>query len=81
LASEAKALEEEAKASVIDIMNAEGAEIAEGNNARIYYKEQSGRVSIDTKKLKKDQPEIWEQYKKQGKSFRSFRFYNLKGGV
>jgi len=76
LLSEAKSLEDEAKAAIQGLMGA--AEVAEGDNLRVYWKEQRGRVTVDGKRLRQDHPEIWEQYKRVGKPFRSFRPYFLK---
>ncbi len=78
LREEAEELEEEAKARIQALMEQHNAQVAEGAGARIYWKWQKGRESIDTRRLKKEKPEIWEKYKKQGKPYRAFRPYFLK---
>lgn len=42
------------------------------NDARISYKAATARETIDTKALKKDHPEIYAQYVKTGKPYRTF---------
>ena len=78
LREEAEELEEEAKARIQALMEQYNAQVAEGAGARIYWKWQKGKESIDTRRLKKEMPEIWEKYKKQGKPYRAFRPYFLK---
>jgi putative phage-type endonuclease len=80
LKKEAEALEDEAKADIVGLMTAHEADVVEGAGARIYYREQSGRVSIDTARLRREMPDVAEKYSKQGKPFRSFRAYYLRGG-
>ncbi len=53
--------------------NAEMGILGEGETARkICWKSYPGRVTIDSKKLKADLPEIYEKYCKQGSSYRRF---------
>lgn len=80
LRKEAEALEQEAKEDIIGYMVAHQADVMEGAGARMYYREQAGRVSIDTARLRKDMPEVAAKYQKQGKAFRVFKPYWLKGG-
>jgi putative phage-type endonuclease len=80
LKKEAEALEAEAKADIVGLMTAHEADVVEGAGARIYYREQAGRVSIDTTRLRKEMPEVAEKYGKHRKPFRSFRAYYLRGG-
>jgi putative phage-type endonuclease len=78
LSAEAKALEDEAKAEVQRLMQEAGADVAEGAGARIYWKEQAGRKSLDKKRLEAEHPEIdLSHYMKAGKPFRTFRSYWL----
>ena len=47
--------------------------LGEGEQARkVSWKSYPGRVTIDSKKLKADLPEIYEKYSKQGSSYRRF---------
>lgn len=51
------------------------AEIATIGGRKVFtWKEQSGRKTIDAAALKRDHPEIYETYTKQGKPFRVARF-------
>jgi len=78
--TEAEALEEEAKTALQDIMTAQGAAVAEGAGARIYWKTSAGRVTIDSKRLQREQPEIFSQYAKTGNPFKTFKPYFLREG-
>jgi len=76
-----KALEDQGKASLQDLMDQAGAQVAEGAGLRIHWKEQAGRKSLDKKALQAAHPEInLNQFMKQGKPFKSFRPFVLKGG-
>ena len=47
--------------------------VGEGDTARkVSWKTTAGRVSIDTKRLKADLPAVFEEYSKQGSSYRRF---------
>ena len=47
--------------------------VGEGENARkVTWKTVAGRVTIDTKKLKEEEPGIYEKYSKQGAASRRF---------
>ena len=48
-------------------------EVAEISGQKVTWKRQAGRVTIDTKALKKECFEIYEKYKKVGKDFRVFK--------
>jgi putative phage-type endonuclease len=80
LKAEAEDLENQAKAQVQDLMIKHNADVAEGFGLRAYWREQAGRISLDTKRLKKEIPEIWERYSKQGDPFKSFRPYFITDG-
>lgn len=41
----------------------------------ITWKEQKGRKTVDSKRLEKERPDIYEQYLKCGEPFRTFRVY------
>ena len=49
------------------------AETAYIGDHRVTWKEQAGRNTIDTKRLKEEKPEIYERYVKTGKPYRVFR--------
>lgn len=68
----------EAKQAVVEIMGE--AAVAEGAGVRIYNRLQPGRVTIDSRRLQKEQPEVWARYAKTGAPFRTFRQYFLFGG-
>jgi len=73
----AKELENDAKATITAMMG--DLEAVEGGGARIYYRRQAGRKTLDTKRLKAELPEIYERYVKPGKTTRVFRPYFLDG--
>lgn len=78
LKGEVDALEQDAKLKITSLMN--GGEIAESEGFRVYYREQAGRKTFDKKALAKAHPEIdLSEYEKQGKPFRSFKPYFLRG--
>ena len=70
----------DAKQEIVDMMERHNAAVAEGAGARIYHRLQPGRVTIDSKRLQKEQPEVWAKYAKTGAPFRTFRIYSLYGG-
>ncbi len=77
--TEAEALEDNAKARVIDLMGENQVVACDGS--RVYYKTQAGRKIFDKKLLSVDHPEIdLSKYEKQGAAFRSFRPYFNIGG-
>ena len=78
---ELKALEQDVKAQKQEIQNkvcallgdAEIGYVGEGDNIRkVTWKTIPGRVTIDSKKLKEDEPEIYKMYSKQGAATRRF---------
>ena len=79
LKTEAEDLENQAKTRVQELMREQNAEVAEGHGLRAYWREQVGRMSLDTKRLKKELPEVYDRYAKQGDSFKTFRPYFLDG--
>ena len=48
-------------------------ETALAGERKITWKRQSGRITVDSKKLKADYPEIWEACKKEGNPTRVFK--------
>ncbi|MCZ7405389.1 MAG: YqaJ viral recombinase family protein [Candidatus Methanoperedens sp.] len=86
--AEAKAMEDEASAQkelYEEKLKAEmikaGATVAEGGGARIYFRDQAGRMSLDKKAFAKGSPqgyEIYESFLRQGKPSRPFRFYETR---
>ncbi len=78
--SEAEALEDEAKTKIQQIMDDQDAVVAEGAGARIYYRTQAGRVTVDTKRLQREQPDLFTQYAKTGAPFKTFKTYFLREG-
>ncbi len=59
-------------------MTQAGARIAEGSGARIYWKEQAGKNTLDKKAFARESPEayrIYESYLNPGKPSRPFRAY------
>ena len=52
-------------------------EAAECGGARIYYRS-SSRTSLDSARLKKEKPEIYNEYSKTTEGARSLRFYKLE---
>jgi len=74
IGKEAESLKEEAKARIVLLMN--GRPVCEGAGARIYYREQAGRLSFDKKALAKDHPEInLALYEKHGAPTKAFKPY------
>ncbi len=68
---EAKAAKEECKQRIMQAMgNFEAATIG---NSKVTWKTQAGRVTVDSKKLKAEMPDIYEKYTKTGKPIRVFR--------
>lgn len=78
LKAEAEAVEATARAKVQELMGNAG--VVEGAGARVYWQLQDGRKSLDGKRLKKEHPEIHDQYLKRGNPFKVFKPYFLKGG-
>jgi putative phage-type endonuclease len=78
--TEAQALEKEAQAEIMKMMEASGAAAAEGAGARIYWIPQAGRKTFDVKAFAKAHPEInLAPFYKNGSETRPFRPYFLKG--
>ena len=78
---ELKALEADVKAQKQEVQNLicallgdnEIGLVGEGENVRkVSWKTVAGRVTIDTKKLKEEEPEIYKMYSKQGAATRRF---------
>ena len=46
----------------------------EHTGGRITWKTRKGNTTIDTKRLRAERPDIYEQYKREGKPCRIFRF-------
>lgn len=78
LKQEAEAIESQAKAQIITLM--EDNPIVEGAGLRVYYKDSPGKTTFDSKRLKAENPELWKEYAKAGKPYKSFRPFFLKGG-
>jgi hypothetical protein len=79
--TEAQALEKEAQAEIMKMMEASGAAAAEGAGARIYWIPQAGRKTFDVKSFAKAHPEInLAPFYKIGAETRAFRPFFLKGG-
>ena len=82
---EAKMLKEEAEAllelqeqKIKDEMTRVNATVAEGAGARVYWKEQAGKKTLDKKAFAKGNPtafQIYESYIKTGKPSRPFRAF------
>ena len=53
-------------------------ETALSGERKITWKRQNGRITVDSKKLKADYPEIWEACKKEGKPTRVFKIAHKK---
>lgn len=82
LKKEAESIEEEVKKEIQSIMVHAGAHVAEGSGARIYWKLQDGRETVDYKRLVKDHPEIdVTPYIKKGNPFKTFRPYFIGGTI
>jgi len=79
LKEEAEALERQAQDRIKNLMQEHETDVAEGGGLRAYWREQAGRISLDTKRLKTELPEVYERYAKQGNPFKSFRPYFLDG--
>jgi len=78
--TEAQALEKEAQAELMKLMEAAGAAAAEGAGARIYWIPQAGRRTFDVKAFAKKHPEIdLAPFYKISAETRPFRPYFLKG--
>lgn len=60
------------------MMEMGGAETAYVGERKITWKAQKGRMTIDSKRLKAEKPEIYEKYAKTGKPVRVFRIWGLK---
>ena len=67
----AKASKEEAKQLIMARMGEH--ELAQIGEHKVTWKVQAGRVTLDSKGLKKDHPDIYDQYKKVGNPTRVFR--------
>ena len=86
--AEAKAMEDEAKAlkdlyeeKIKEEMLRAGASVAEGGGARIYFRDQAGRMTLDKRAFAQGNKlayEIYESYMKQGKPSKPFRFYSVR---
>ena len=48
-------------------------EIAYAGERKVTWKTQAGRVTVDSKKLKAEMPEVYEKYSKQGNPIRVFK--------
>ena len=68
---EAKDAKEFYKQKIMEAMGDH--EVAQISGNKITWKTQAGRVTIDTKGLKKDHPDIYDQYKRVGKDIRVFK--------
>ena len=73
LSAEKKLIEQSIKT---EMKNSEKAFL--GDRA-ISWKSYQGRESIDTKKFKKDHPDLFEEYKKVGKPYRRFTISKAPG--
>ena len=74
LVKEATALRDETDERIKDHLG--DIEAAECGGARIYYRA-SSRTSLDSTRLKKEKPEIYNAYTKTTEGARSLRFYKL----
>jgi predicted phage-related endonuclease len=45
---------------------------------RVTWKSQSGRITLDSKKIKAELPDVYEKYKKVGKPIRKLNIYDLE---
>lgn len=48
-------------------------EVAYAGERKVTWKTQAGRVTVDSKKLKSEMPDVYEKYSKQGNSIRVFK--------
>ena len=79
--TEAQALEKEAQAELMKLMEAAGAAAAEGAGARIYWIPQAGRRTFDVKAFAKKHPEIdLAPFYKISAETRPFRPFFLRSG-
>ena len=81
LYDEAKIYKDLCEEKIQQQMTSAGANVAEGAGARIYWREQAGRQTLDKKAFAKGHPtafEIYNSYMKQEKPSRPFRFYATK---
>lgn len=70
--------EEAAKERLMNLMELNKAEIAEGGGIRIYNRESAGRITFDVKAFKSDFPEMdLSRYERQGNPIKVFRPYFL----
>jgi len=86
--AEAKTMEDEGAAAkdlyeekLKEEMLRAGASVAEGGGARIYFREQAGRKTLDKKAFATGNPAAYEAYEtfiKPGKPTRPFRFYAVR---
>ncbi|MCP4677747.1 MAG: YqaJ viral recombinase family protein [Deltaproteobacteria bacterium] len=51
----------------------EGAKKVFGDYGQISYVQNKGRVSLDTKRLQKEKPDIWDAYRREGRPSQYFR--------
>ena len=70
---ELKKQTEAVKQHIMELMgNTEEAKI---DGTKVTWKMTAGRVTLDSKALKKDMPSVYEKYKKVGKETRTFRIW------
>lgn len=73
----AKEFHEGVKTAAQDWMTGNGFDVVEGFGARIYYKEQNGRLTLDKKALARDNPDLdLTEYETRGNPFRTFRVFD-----
>jgi putative phage-type endonuclease len=81
LLSEAKAYNDLCEQKIKQQMEIAGATVAEGAGARVYWREQAGKQSLQKAEFAKGHPaayDIYLSYLKKGKPSRPFRFYYSK---
>jgi len=78
LKEEADELEKNARADIKFLMEERGAGIVEGCGARIYWREGTGRTTLDTAALKAQCPDVYKKYAKTSAPVKSFRPYFFK---
>ena len=78
LRAEAEDLEAHAKDRLTKVLDESKAEAGEGAGLRVYYRMQAGRTTLDKAAMKRDGIDV-AKYERQGKPFRSFKGYVLKG--